>query len=1006
MHSQDVQEIVHSDAGKFRCEKERVHSESRRHPFGNKKKGGFEIMKNFKKVISAVIALAMVISSFTAVSASKFADVADTANYAEAIEVLAALGIVNGVEENGTLVFKPENQVTRAEAATMIVGALNMSDDAKASAGTSQFADVNTQAAWAAGYVNVGVAQGFIKGYDASTFGPLDNVTYAQMCVMLTSVAGYGEYAAANGGWPTGYTNMAAATGMNKGVAVATDAILTKGQVAQMIYNTLVTPKLGVAEYAITGNTYSQLDGKNGRDYQTLLSEKFDGYVATVTITDTPVSNSELENDEVIFDVIKCDWWPVSEESVSSSDPDEDEEALFAEGVDVNGNHLQTGKAAFITNEDDELVMVYFASTGKTETKELAAETYVPQTKLSAANKFSEDNRKIRFGSTYYKMAESVEIYVNGTSYTTVGTADEEEAQDTFDALIYNAIGTVKLVKAGESNYYNTIYVDYYQMAKVSAVDVEDDETTVTLSGIKVLKGAPLNADLDEIIISADALEEGNTVVTVTKNGAKSSLEALVRGDIIAYAVDFANATDLEDPKVIDIIATNDTASGTVTKVNKDDNKYTIGGTVYGKLQGVEEIALKDSLVLTLDPFGRIFSTETDGTSTKYAIALRVSTNLDEVTLLLADGTTKTYEPTSSVDLEDVADSIEAAGSDIKERIVTYTVKGSTGEISNIDFVAADAIDVDGDEYKARTGKLGALSIVDTTPVIDATKVETATDAKKAGSYAVMTNDAFVDGTSYDGVAFKEGTYVAFVVLTNIGTTFGESARFAVVQDEAEEHYTDDDDECELVTALYEGKAGQELLFVPGLFEDAGLAVGDAFFFETDADGFVDTVYVVDEDTTLADAIEAAGADPEEMLPQGTDGWSWNIWDEGYAIQLAYAAVIDVTDKAITFASLDQVATGDLDTNVDLDDTQADGVVTYTFAADAVAYIYDADSTEFDSAKKYKAKDITSVKASNLDRYELEDEDGVYEDIDMDDVNEALVMIVDGDIVAIYVIEK
>ena len=78
-------------------------------------------MKNFKKVISAVIALALVISSFTAVSASKFADVADTANYAEAVEVLAALGIVNGTEEEGTLVFKPEDQVTRAEAATVVM---------------------------------------------------------------------------------------------------------------------------------------------------------------------------------------------------------------------------------------------------------------------------------------------------------------------------------------------------------------------------------------------------------------------------------------------------------------------------------------------------------------------------------------------------------------------------------------------------------------------------------------------------------------------------------------------------------------------------------------------------------------------------------------------------------------------------------------------------------------------------------------------------------------------
>ena len=162
-------------------------------------------MKNFKKVISAVVALALSASTF--VSASNFTDVADTASYAEAIDVLSALGIVNGyAEEDGTFTFKPEGTITRAEAATMIVGALNMTEDAKASAGTSKFADVNSQASWAAGYVNVGVAQGFISGMDETTFAPQENVTYAQMCVMLTSIAGYGEYAAKNGGYPTGYT--------------------------------------------------------------------------------------------------------------------------------------------------------------------------------------------------------------------------------------------------------------------------------------------------------------------------------------------------------------------------------------------------------------------------------------------------------------------------------------------------------------------------------------------------------------------------------------------------------------------------------------------------------------------------------------------------------------------------------------------------------------------------------------------------------------------------------
>ncbi len=977
-------------------------------------------MKNFKKVISAVIALAMIISSFTAVSASKFADVADTANYAEAVEVLAALGIVNGTEEEGALVFKPENQVTRAEAATMIVGALNMSDDAKASAGTSQFADVNTQAAWAAGYVNVGVAQGFIKGYDASTFGPLDNVTYAQMCVMLTSIAGYGEYAAANGGWPTGYTNMAAATGMNKGVAVAADAALTKGQVAQMVYNTLVTPKLGVAEYALTGNTYSQLDGKNDRDYQTLLSEKFEGYVATVTITGTPASNSdELENDEVEFTVTKCDWWPEIESNIAKEADWEDTSSLFAAGVDVNGNHLQSGKAAFITNEDDELVMVYFAATGKTETKELAADTYCPQAKLSSSNKFAADNKKIRFGSTYYKMADSIDIFVNGTEYTTIvpGT----DAQATLDLIVGGATGTVKLVKANDADYYNTIYVDYYQVAKVVDVDVEDDETRVLLSDVKALIND--SYDYDEIVISTEAVEEGDVIVTVTKNGAKSSLDALAKDDIIAYAVNFKNLTNLEDPAKIDIIATNDTASGSVTKLDWKNDKYTIGGNVYGLVDVATDaddvpFALKDSLVLTLDPFGRIFDIDTDGTSKKYAVILKASTNEDQVTLLLADGTTKTFDVTAAV--EGDIDSATIADLTAEERIVTYTVKGSTGEISALTFLEESATEY---TYKARTSKLGVNTIAATTPIIDATKAEDAAKARKAGNYATMSKDSLVDGSDYDAIVIKDGTYVAFVLVTEVGTAFGETSRFAVVKGEPVEHYKNDEDACWSVPVLYEGKDDEDsvLLFAYNVLDGEGgdditINVGDAFFFETDADGFVDTVHVVysagDEEVTELSS---------DLVGTGADAWSYGLVAGIETVQLTTGAIVDVKGDYITFADLSEVAdNGIIDTNADLEDGVENGIVTYTYASDLVVYVYDINNDDVnDEEDKFKARNSASaIKASNIGRYEHPENDGVFgyeadveaelEEnlIDMDRVNEAFAMIVDGDIVAIYVIQK
>ncbi len=963
-------------------------------------------MKNFKKVISVVMALAMIISSFTAVSASKFADVADTAKYAEAVQVLSALGVVNGIEENGTLTFKPENLVTRAEAATMIVGALNMANDANASAGTSQFADVNSQAAWAAGFVNVGVAQGFIAGYDANTFGPLDNVTYAQLCVMLTQITGYGEYAKAYGGWPTGYTTMAATAGINKGVAAANDTALTRGQVAMMVWNALKAPMLGVKTYTVNGNEYEPLDGSNGK-YKTLFSEKFDGYTATITIKKTPLTEETSANDEVTFDVEKSDWW-LDKAVKTNADKVKGAEGRFAADVDVNGNYLQTGEAVFVLDEEDEVpVMIYFAATGKVDTKEVAADTYYPQAKLSDGNKYA-NNQKIRFGSTYYKFDTTFTLFVNGVEYATIKMGDD------LDALLTKAQGTIKLVKADDADYYNTMFINYYQIAEISSIKVSDDETTINLKGIKEAISEKAKK-ITKIVITNELVEDGETVVTVTKNGAAAELSALSKGDIIAYATNFADIESLEDPKVIDIIATDDVAAGLVKKADDKNNEYTIDETVYAVVDGADKPTVGQSLNLVLDPFGRIYASEADGTTTKYAIVLKADTDEGEVTLLLADGTSKTYEidSASSIDI----DKFDFAATEaVENRVVTYKVKNSNGKLSTLEKVTG--LEAESLEYKERTGKLGsAYAITESTPVIDATEAKNGL-ARYASSYSVFDNSAFVDGTNYSTIAIKKDGYVAFVVITEVGNKFGAGVRFAVVKEAAIDHIVDGD-ECDLVKVLYNG-AEEDLLFNDGVAKT--LAVGDAFFFETDSDGLVKAVYevyskpvfaydkenkvFVEKTASTFTSLDKIDGITSDMLPTGTKGWSYSIWDAGYDLQLAQGVVTKVTDDYVEFASLKQIKDNKtLRTDTDLTE-EGNGVVTYTIDPEAVAYVYlSQDGAAFDE-EKLIVTDVASISASDFSDFENEDDKDLYENIDFAYANEALVMLVNGDIVAIYVIEK
>ena len=141
--------------------------------------------KNLKKVISAASALA-VSATGVAAFAADYPDVPNTANYYQAVNELSALNVINGYDD-GT--FKPEENVTRAQIAKMVVTALGntVSNAADAAAGKdTQFTDV-PGSHWAAGYISVATtsaAQSFSNGYSATTFGPEDNVRYAQAVKM------------------------------------------------------------------------------------------------------------------------------------------------------------------------------------------------------------------------------------------------------------------------------------------------------------------------------------------------------------------------------------------------------------------------------------------------------------------------------------------------------------------------------------------------------------------------------------------------------------------------------------------------------------------------------------------------------------------------------------------------------------------------------------------------------------------------------------------------------
>ena len=153
-----------------------------------------------KKVISSIISAAVVMSAAVVYAEPIFSDIGASGKLYNAVKELTGYGIVSGYED-GT--FRPDMQVTRAEAAKMIMAFIGKDTEQN-----SDFDDM--QGHWANGYVGAAAdTYGFVHGFEDNTFRPDDEVTAAQLVTMLLCVTGYEKTANMTGGYPDGYMNLA-----------------------------------------------------------------------------------------------------------------------------------------------------------------------------------------------------------------------------------------------------------------------------------------------------------------------------------------------------------------------------------------------------------------------------------------------------------------------------------------------------------------------------------------------------------------------------------------------------------------------------------------------------------------------------------------------------------------------------------------------------------------------------------------------------------------------------
>ncbi len=159
--------------------------------------------------------------------------------YEKAVQLLCDIGVW---EKGASDYFWPEEEVTRADAASYIVSLSGISE----MAASEIFSDVPpSHPAFAKIYQAHQL--GLISGVGDGTFNPEGVVSYEQAAKMLVVLAGYKVHAEAAGGYPGGYLTIANQKGILDGLAPG--ATFTKGDLAHMLYNTLFVVPAEMASY-------------------------------------------------------------------------------------------------------------------------------------------------------------------------------------------------------------------------------------------------------------------------------------------------------------------------------------------------------------------------------------------------------------------------------------------------------------------------------------------------------------------------------------------------------------------------------------------------------------------------------------------------------------------------------------------------------------------------------------------------------------------------------------
>ena len=224
-------------------------------------------MKNLKKVLALVLAVVMIMGVVSVASAKTYKDADAEAfkNYADAIDALSSLKILDGFEDE---TFKADGTLTRAQAAKIVAIVHNAATNGRIqsdiadlySNAQNPFVDCNTS--WALPYINYCRITGLADGMTATTYAPKREVTGVQFLKLMLTTLNFNtaKEGYTGTGWDVNVLNRANEIGLTAGLEKGWKAIapIKRGEAAQVLYNALTAY---LVEYGqLVKNNYDTTD--------------------------------------------------------------------------------------------------------------------------------------------------------------------------------------------------------------------------------------------------------------------------------------------------------------------------------------------------------------------------------------------------------------------------------------------------------------------------------------------------------------------------------------------------------------------------------------------------------------------------------------------------------------------------------------------------------------------------------------------------------------------------